>query len=53
MRNVCEGNLENQEIIRNCKKEGAVDNSVLQEMGLTLNEDADGKSIRIAPLRRD
>nr|XP_012224354.1 PREDICTED: uncharacterized protein LOC105673357 [Linepithema humile] len=53
LRNVCEGNLENQEIIRSCKKEGTLDNSVLQEMGLTLSEDADGKSIRIAPLRRD
>lgn len=53
LRNVCEGNFENQEIIRNCRKERTLDNSVLQEMGLTLDEDADGKSIRIAPLRRD
>ncbi|RLU24035.1 hypothetical protein DMN91_004244 [Ooceraea biroi] len=53
LRNLCEGNLENQEIIRNCKKEGVLDNPVLQEMGLTLHEDEDGKSIRIAPLRRN
>ncbi|EFN86641.1 Ataxin-10 [Harpegnathos saltator] len=53
LRNLCEGNPENQEIIRHCRREGVVDNVVLQEMGLTLHEDMDGKSIRIAPLRRD
>ncbi|XP_070156440.1 ataxin-10 [Polyergus mexicanus] len=53
LRNLCEGNLENQDIIRNCKKEGVPDNPMLQTMGLTLHEDADGNSIRIAPLRRD
>lgn len=53
LRNLCEGNTENQDIIRNCKKEGVPDNPMLQEMGLTLHEDADGNSIRIAPLRRD
>ncbi|KAL6444462.1 hypothetical protein ACFW04_001948 [Cataglyphis niger] len=53
LRNLCEGNPENQDIIRNCKKEGVADNLVLQTMGLTLHEDADGNSIRIAPLRRD
>ncbi|KYN04673.1 PREDICTED: ataxin-10 [Cyphomyrmex costatus] len=53
LRNLCEGNPENQEIIRNCEKTGVPDNPALQEMGLTLHEDADGKSIRIAPLRRN
>ncbi|XP_011646349.1 ataxin-10 [Pogonomyrmex barbatus] len=53
LRNLCEGNPENQEIIRNCEKKGVPDNPALQEMGLTLHEDADGKSIRIAPLRRN
>ncbi|XP_032681122.1 ataxin-10 isoform X2 [Odontomachus brunneus] len=53
LRNLCEGNLENQEIIRNCKKEGVAENAVLQEIGLTLHEDADGQSVCIAPLRRD
>jgi len=53
LRNVCEGNFENQEIIRNCRKEGVSDNTVLQEMGLTLHEDEDGKSVGIAPLRRN
>ncbi|XP_012530887.1 ataxin-10 [Monomorium pharaonis] len=53
LRNLCEGNPENQEIIRNCEKTGVPDNPALQEMGLTLHEDADGKSIRIIPLRRN
>jgi len=53
LRNLCEGNPENQEIIRNCEKTGVHDNPTLQEMGLTLHEDADGKSIHIAPLRRN
>ncbi|KYQ56979.1 Ataxin-10 [Trachymyrmex zeteki] len=53
LRNLCEGNPENQEIIKNCKKTGVSDNSALQEMGLTLHEDADGKLIRIVPLRRN
>lgn len=53
LRNLCEGNPENQEIIRSCEKTGVPDNPALQEMGLTLHEDADGKSIRIAPLRRN
>lgn len=51
LRNLCEGNPENQDIIQNCKKEGVADNPVLEKMGLTLHEDADGNSIRIAPLR--
>lgn len=53
LRNLCEGNSENQEVIKNCKKEGVVDNAVLQEMGLTLHENADGQSIRVVPLLRD
>lgn len=53
LKNLSEANLENQEIIRNCKRKGLVDNSVLEEMGLTLHEDAEGKSIRIAPLRNN
>ncbi|KYM83215.1 Ataxin-10 [Atta colombica] len=53
LRNLCEGNPENQEIIKNCKKTGVPDNPALQEMGLTLHEDADGKLIRIVPLRRN
>ncbi|KAL0126524.1 hypothetical protein PUN28_005119 [Cardiocondyla obscurior] len=53
LRNLCEENLENQKIIKNCEKTGVPDNPALQEMGLTLHEDADGKSIRIAPLRRN
>lgn len=53
LRNLCEGNPENQEIIGNCEKTGVPNNPALQEMGLTLHEDADGQSIRIVPLRRN
>lgn len=53
IRNLCEGNSINQEIIKNCKKEGVLDNSILEQIGLTLHEDTDGKSIRIVPLCRD
>ncbi|XP_029177190.1 ataxin-10 [Nylanderia fulva] len=52
VRNLCEGNPENQNVIRNCKMEGVPNNSLLETMGLTLHEDPDGNSIRIAPLRR-
>ena len=53
LRNLCEGNPENQDVIRKCKMEGVPNNPVLETMGLTLHEDTDGNSIRIAPLRRD
>lgn len=53
VKNLCEGNPENQDVIRNCKMEGVPNNSVLETMGLTLHEDTAGNSIRIAPLRRD
>lgn len=32
---------------------GPVDNEVLQEMGLTLNTDSQGNSIKIVPLPRN
>lgn len=52
LRNLCEKNPENQEIVRNCTRVGVVESSVLREMGLTLNED-EGKKIGIVPLPRD
>ncbi|XP_076637422.1 ataxin-10 [Colletes latitarsis] len=50
LRNLCENNTRNQEIIRNCTRTGVVESSVLQEMGLTLHEDEEGKKIGIVPL---
>ncbi|KAF7380517.1 hypothetical protein HZH68_016382 [Vespula germanica] len=50
IRNLCEENLENQEIIRNSTKIGVMDNAILKEMGLTLQENENGKSIGIVPL---
>ncbi|XP_043516400.1 ataxin-10 isoform X2 [Frieseomelitta varia] len=50
LRNLCEDNPANQEIIRNCSRVGVVESSVLREMGVTLHEDEDGKKIGIVPL---
>lgn len=50
IRNLCEENLENQEVIRNSTKIGVMDNTILKEMGLTLQENENGKSIGIVPL---
>lgn len=53
IRNLCEENLENQEVIRNSTKIGVMDNAILKEMGLTLQENENGKSIGIVPLSRN
>lgn len=53
VRNLCEGNIENQEILRGCTKVGVVDSAILQEMGLKLHENEDGRSIGIVPLTRE
>lgn len=53
LRNLCEDNPSNQEIIRNSSRIGVVENSVLQEMGVTLHEDEEGKKIGIVPLPRE
>ncbi|CAL7948482.1 unnamed protein product [Xylocopa violacea] len=47
LRNLCEDNPANQEIIRNCNIVG-----VLGEMGTTLYEDEQGRKIGIVPLSR-
>lgn len=53
LRNLCENNAANQEIIRNCTRVGVVESSVLQEMGVTLHTDEGGKNIGIVPLTRE
>lgn len=53
IRNLCEENLENQEVIRSSTKIGVMDNAILKEMGLTLQENENGKSIGIVPLSRN
>lgn len=53
LRNLCEDNPANQEIIRNCNRVGTVESSVLQEMGVALHEDEEGKKIGIVPLPRE
>uniref|UniRef100_A0A1E1WS54 Ataxin-10 n=1 Tax=Pectinophora gossypiella TaxID=13191 RepID=A0A1E1WS54_PECGO len=52
VRNLCENCPENQEVISKMTLQGPVDNEVLQEMGLTLHTDAQGNSIKVAPLPR-
>ncbi|XP_017793635.1 PREDICTED: uncharacterized protein LOC108575372 [Habropoda laboriosa] len=53
LRNLCEDNPANQEIIRNYTRVGVVENSVLQEMGVTLHEDEEGRKMGIVPLPRE
>jgi ataxin-10 len=45
IRNLCENNLENQAVIASMTRKGAVDSSVLLEMGLTLHADGDSKIV--------
>ncbi|XP_013141425.1 PREDICTED: ataxin-10 [Papilio polytes] len=52
VRNLCENCPENQEVISRMTLQGPVDNEVLQEMGLTLHTDAQGNTIKVAPLPR-
>lgn len=52
VRNLCENCPENQEVIAKMTLQGPVDNEMLQEMGLTLQSDAQGNCIKIAPMPR-
>nr|XP_021197848.2 ataxin-10 isoform X2 [Helicoverpa armigera] len=52
VRNLCENCPENQEVISKMTLQAPVDNEVLQEMGLTLQTDTQGNSIRIVPMSR-
>lgn len=49
IRNLCEDNVENQRLIASMTKRGVVNASVLNQMGLTLEDDAQNK-IKIVPL---
>ncbi|CAK9807843.1 atxn10 [Anthophora plagiata] len=53
LRNLCEDNPANQKIIQDCTRVGIVENSVLQEMGVTLHEDEEERKVGIVPLPRD
>lgn len=49
IKNLCDGNPANQSIIGSLTKQGVVDSSLLQELGLTLH--ADGNSeISVVPM---
>lgn len=51
IRNLCDGNVENQKIIAGMYREGAVKNELLSEMGLELNAEGD-KPITVIPIKR-
>ncbi|KPJ17465.1 Ataxin-10 [Papilio machaon] len=52
VRNLCENCPENQEVISRMTLQGPVDNELLKEMGLTLQTDSQGNTIKVAPLQR-
>lgn len=53
IKNLCEGNSENQEIIRASQKIRPVDSEIIKKSGLTLNQDEDGQAVGIIPIPRD
>lgn len=50
IRNLVDKNPENQEVIGKSVKIGVVDSAVVREMGLTLHDEGEGKTIGIMPL---
>lgn len=52
IRNLCENNVENQEQIHKTVKVETDSTQLLENMGLTLQDNEDGKGIRIAPIKR-
>lgn len=52
VRNLCENCPENQEVIAKMTLQGPVDNEILKDMGLTLNTDGQGNTIKLAPYPR-
>lgn len=49
VRNICEGNIENQKIIASLTQQGVVHSSLLKEMGLTLHQD-ERSQLTVIPL---
>lgn len=52
MRNVCEKNIANQDVVRGLNKVGVADSAVLREMGIVLHDEGVGKAVGIVPLNR-
>lgn len=52
VRNICEGNQENQDVIARMNGEGFVASAVLEELGVTLQADEHDNKIRIVPLKQ-
>lgn len=51
IRNLCEGNITNQNVIASLQRIGVVKSATLEEMGITLESDGENK-IKIVPLDR-
>lgn len=49
VRNLCEGNLENQALIASLTQKGVVNSSLLEDMGITLHSD-DNNTLQIVPV---
>lgn len=52
IRNICDGNQENQQVIAGMNREGIVTSALLEEMGITLHADEHDNKIRIVPLKQ-
>lgn len=51
IRNLCQNNLDNQKFIRDSHKIKAIESSVIQNLGITIDQDPEtGKAIGIVPL---
>ncbi|XP_046662176.1 ataxin-10 [Homalodisca vitripennis] len=49
VRNLCEGNKDNQAVIAGMSRQGLVESAVLTELGITLHTDEDNNTVHIAP----
>lgn len=41
IRNICDGNIDNQKVIASLHQEGVVSSDTLEEMGITLHSDGE------------
>uniref|UniRef100_A0A1B6LKL2 Ataxin-10 n=1 Tax=Graphocephala atropunctata TaxID=36148 RepID=A0A1B6LKL2_9HEMI len=51
VRNLCEGNRDNQAVIAGMSRQGLVQSAVLTELGMALHTDEDNNTVHIAPMR--
>lgn len=51
IRNLCENNKGNQDVIAAMNREGSIDTRMLHDLGLTLHADDKSNKVRIVPLK--